>query len=150
MAIVSCPYCGKRITDRMVKCPHCSADLVKQAEQSIVTKEEPASLPPIMDYKLQAVGTVKNVYSGRYGIFSMTGRDGVVQNWADHTRNYIDVQVGGMETEGLVLLFLFRYLFSAVMYRSYDPMAQDFTSDYTLLDAFGLDKEMLTDDLFAW
>ncbi|MBR5233624.1 MAG: hypothetical protein IKW03_05395 [Clostridia bacterium] len=117
--------------------------------QSIVTKEEPASLPPIMDYKLQAVGTVKNVYSGRYGIFSMTGRDGVVQNWADHTRNYIDVQVGGMETEGLVLLFLFRYLFSAVMYRSYDPMAQDFTSDYTLLDAFGLDKEMLTEDLFA-
>ena len=117
--------------------------------QSIVTKEVPASLPPIMDYKLQAVGTVKNVYSGRYGIFSMTGRDGVTQNWADHTRNYIDVNVGGMETEGLVLLFLFRFIFSGVMYRSYDSQSQDFTSDYTILDAFGLDKEMLTDDLFA-
>ncbi len=144
---------GETKTYRVVSLNMVPAELREAGEyghsQSIVTKEEAASLPPIMDYKLQAVGTVKNVYSGRYGTFSMTGRDGVTQNWANHTRNYIDVNVGGMETEGLVLLFLFRYLFSGVMYRSYDPMAQDFTSDYTLLDAFGLDKEMLTDDLFA-
>ncbi len=144
---------GDTMTYRVVSLDMVPAEIREAGEyghsESIVTKEEPASLPPIMDYKLQAVGTVKNVYSGRYGIFSMTGRDGTTQNWADHTRNYIDVNVGGMETEGLVLLFLFRYIFSGVMYRSYDPMAQDFTSDYTLLDAFGLDKEMLTDDLFA-
>ncbi len=114
---------------------------------SVVTKEEPAELPPIMDYKLQAVGEEKSVYSGRYGVFTMTGRDGVVRNWADHSRYYIDVEVKGMQTEGLVLLFLFRYLFSGVMYRAYD--GSDFVSDYTLLDAFGLDSEMLTDDLFA-
>lgn len=117
--------------------------------QSIITKEEAASLPPIMDYKLQAVGTETTVYSGRYGQFNMTNREGVQITWGDHQRKYIDVQVKGMETEGLVLLFLFRYLFSALMYRTYDSGAQAFTSDYTLLDAFGLDKEMLQDDLFA-
>lgn len=117
--------------------------------QSIVTFEENASLPAIMDYKLQATGTVTTTSSGRYGEFVMTNREGVQETWAAYQRKYIDVQVGGMETEGLVLLFLFRYLFSALMYRTYDPAAQDFTSDYTLLDAFGLDKEMLTNDLFA-
>ncbi len=112
--------------------------------QSIITYGVPAALPPIMDYKLQATGTVATVYSGRYGEFVLNN-----ETWASHQRRYIDVQVGGMETEGLVLLFLFRYLFSALMYRSYDPIKGDFTSDYTLLDAFGLDKEMLQDDLFA-
>lgn len=117
--------------------------------QSIVTFEEDASLPAIMDYKLQAVGTVTTTSSGRYSSLTMTNREGVQETWAAYQRKYIDVQVGGMETEGLVLLFLFRYLFSALMYRSFDPQAQEFTSDYTLLDAFGLDKEMLQDDLFA-
>ncbi len=112
--------------------------------QSIRTYGVPASLPPIMDYKLQATGTVETVASGRYSEFVMSSG-----TWAAYTRKYINVQVGGMETEGLVLLFLFRYLFSALMYRTYDPVKGDFTSDYTLLDAFGLDKEMLQNDLFA-
>ena len=115
--------------------------------QSIRNIEVPAALPSIMDYKLQAVGTETTVYSGRYGAFNMTNREGTGVTWTDHTRKYIDVQVGGMETEGLVLLFLFRFIFSAVMYRGYD--GSNFDSDYTLLDAFGLDKEMLSDDLFA-
>lgn len=117
--------------------------------QSIINQQEAASLPPIMDYKLQAVGTVVTTDSGRYGQFNMTNREGIAVTWADHKRMYIDVQVKGMETEGLVLLFLFRYLFSALMFRTYDSNTQNFTSDYTLLDAFGLDKEMLSDDLFA-
>ena len=112
--------------------------------ESIRTLGVPASLPPIMDYKLQATGTVTTTSSGRYGEFVLAN-----ETWASHTRKYIDVQVGGMETEGLVLLFLFRYLFSALMYRTYDPIKGDFTSDYTLLDAFGLDKELLHKDLFA-
>ncbi len=117
--------------------------------ESIVTKEEPATLPPIMDYKLQAVGTVTTVASGRYTEFVMTNREGSEERWAAGYRKYIDVQVGGMETEGLVLLFLFRYIFSALMYRTYDPAMQDFASKYTLLDAFGLGGDMLTDELFA-
>lgn len=115
--------------------------------QSVRTIEVPAALPSIMDYKLQAVGTETTVYSGRYGSFSMTNKEGNAVTWTDHTRKYIDVQVGGLETEGLVLLFLFRYIFAAVMYRAYD--GSKFESDYTLLDALGLDKEMLADDLFA-
>ena len=117
--------------------------------QSIVNKQESASLPPIMDYKLQAVGTLTTTSSGRYTAFSMTNREGQSDTWAAYQRKYIDVQVKGMETEGLVLLFLFRYLFSGVMYRAYDPMKQEFTSEYTLLDAFGLGGETLTKDLFA-
>ena len=115
--------------------------------QSIRNIEVPAALPSIMDYKLQAVGTETTVYSGRYGVFNMTNREGSSISWADHTRKYIDVKVGNMETEGLVLLFLFRFIFSAVMYRGYN--GSNFDSDYTLLDAFGLDKAMLTEDLFA-
>ena len=112
--------------------------------ESVRTLGVPASLPPIMDYKLQATGTVETVASGRYSEFVMSSG-----TWAAYTRKYINVQVGGMETEGLVLLFLFRYLFSALMYRSFDATAGKFTSDYTLLDAFGLDAEMLNNDLFA-
>ena len=113
--------------------------------ESIVTYEEDIALPPIMDYKLQACGTVTTVASGRYGEFVLSSSE----TWASGTRKYIDVQVGGMETEGLVLLFLFRYIFSAVMYRGYDVSKMDFSSDYTLLNAFGLDNEALTDELFA-
>ena len=39
MAIIVCPNCGKKITDRMEKCPHCHAVLIEQVEQPIITKE---------------------------------------------------------------------------------------------------------------
>lgn len=39
MAIIACPYCGKRISDRMEKCPHCSATLIKLKSQETVVAE---------------------------------------------------------------------------------------------------------------
>ena len=39
MAIIVCPNCGKKVTDRMEKCPHCHAILIEQTEQPIITKE---------------------------------------------------------------------------------------------------------------
>lgn len=39
MAIIACPYCGKRISDRMEKCPHCSATLTKQEPPEMGVKQ---------------------------------------------------------------------------------------------------------------
>ena len=39
MAIIVCPHCGKKVTDRMEKCPHCHAVLIEQVEQPMITKE---------------------------------------------------------------------------------------------------------------
>lgn len=39
MAIIACPYCGKRISDRMEKCPHCSATLTKQELPEVAVKQ---------------------------------------------------------------------------------------------------------------
>lgn len=120
-------------------------------ERDVVTLSAEAQLPPIMDYKLQAIGTIKTTESGRYT--ELSTHDGV---WAAGYRKYIDMHKEviniydnnkpvQMETTGLVLLFLFRYIFSALMYRPYS--GSSFTSDYTLLDAFGLDDETLNDEL---
>lgn len=133
------------------------ADILESGDYShvrdVVTLSADAALPPIMDYKLQAIGTLKTVPSLRYGEFKTN--DGT---WADGQRKYIDLhkeviniydnnKVVQMETTGLVLVFLFRYILSAVMYRPYS--GSSFTSDYTLLDAFGLDDATLNDELFA-
>ena len=107
------------------------------------TLEAAAALPPVMDYKLQATGAiVTETNCGRYTV--MQTNDG---GWAANERKYIKMEIGGLKTEGLVLLFLLRYVFSAIMYRPYS--GGDFTSDYTLLDAFGLDAETLNGELFA-
>ncbi|MBR3869795.1 MAG: hypothetical protein IKM66_10830 [Clostridia bacterium] len=122
--------------------------------RDVVTLSAEAALPPIMDYKLQAIGTlVTETNCGRYS--TITTNDG---NWGEGVRKYIKLEkeviniydnnkVVQMETTGLVLVFLFRYILSAVMYRPYS--GSSFTSDYTLLDAFGLDDETLNDELFA-
>lgn len=39
MAIIVCPKCGKKVTDRMEKCPHCHAILIEQTEQPTISKE---------------------------------------------------------------------------------------------------------------
>ena len=39
MAIISCPNCGKQITDRMEICPHCYTVLLKPKEASNMTKD---------------------------------------------------------------------------------------------------------------
>lgn len=39
MAIIVCPNCGKKVTDRMEKCPHCHTVLIEQVEQPIITRE---------------------------------------------------------------------------------------------------------------
>ena len=123
------------------------ADILESGDYSYVcdavTLSESAALPPIMDYKLQATGTlVTDNNCGRYS--AIATNDG---GWASNQRKYIDVQIGGVETEGLIFLFLLRYALSALMYRPYS--GSSFTSDYTLLDAFGLDDATLNDELFA-
>lgn len=39
MAIIKCPTCGKQITDRMEKCPHCNAVLIEKKHVEPITKE---------------------------------------------------------------------------------------------------------------
>ena len=126
------------------------ADILESGDYSYVcdpvTLSEKAALPPIMDYKLQAIGTVKQISSGRYTALETNNG-----NWPANTRYYIDVQIGegqkAVETEGLVFLFLLRYALTALMYRPFS--GSSFTSDYTLLDVFGLDQETLYGELFA-
>ena len=39
MALISCPNCGKRITDRTEICPHCNTVLIKKEDTPIVSKD---------------------------------------------------------------------------------------------------------------
>lgn len=39
MAIIVCPNCGKKVTDRMENCPHCHAVLIERTEQPTITNE---------------------------------------------------------------------------------------------------------------
>lgn len=39
MAIIVCPNCGKKVTDRMESCPHCHAVLIEKNEQPMITKK---------------------------------------------------------------------------------------------------------------
>ncbi len=39
MAIIKCPTCGKQVTDRMEKCPHCNAILIDKKYEEPITKE---------------------------------------------------------------------------------------------------------------
>lgn len=38
MALISCPHCGKRITDRTEVCPHCQTVLIQKNDTVIVSK----------------------------------------------------------------------------------------------------------------
>ncbi len=117
-----------------------------------VTMEHDIALPAIMDYKLQACGTlVPDAYSVRFSSFSTTDREGNVITWPAHQRSYIKMTVtdknGTHESYGLVFLFLLRYILSALGYSQFANGS--FVSEYTLLDAFGLDDEMLNDELIS-
>lgn len=121
--------------------------------QSYATIEEEIALPAIMDYKLQDCGTFTNIRSARNlnGAFTMTDREGGTITWASESRPYIIMQVtddnGTHESYGLVFVFLLRYVLSALGYSQYAN--GDFVSEYTLLDAFGLDDETLNDELIS-
>ncbi len=134
------------ITYKVAGLEYIPADILESGEYSyvcdVVTLKEEVALPPIMDYKLQATGTFEMIESGRYTEF-VTNES----TWPAGQRKYINVQIGGVETEGLIFLFLLRYALTALMYRPYS--GSSFTSDYTLLDAFGLDAATLNDELFA-
>lgn len=124
-----------------------------QLVQSYATIEETIAMPAIMDYKLQACGTLTNITSARNlnGTFSMTDREGNTISWASSVRPYIIMKVtdrnGTHDSYGLVFLFLLRYILSALGYSGYEN--GDFVSEYTLLDAFGLDDEALSDELIS-
>ena len=118
--------------------------------RDVETMKDNAVLPPIMDYKLQAIGTlVTETNCGRYN--TLTTSDGTPA-WGNGVRKYIKMEMRDdngdvLKTEGLVFVFLLRYAFTALMYRPFS--GSGFTSDYTLLDVFGLDNDTLNGDLFA-
>ena len=51
MALITCPHCGKPVSDRAVKCPHCGCDLkgkgVAEKPNEVTPKEESHSTPII-------------------------------------------------------------------------------------------------------
>lgn len=122
-----------------------SAELV----QSYYTIKEKISLPAIMDYKLQACGTLVTDSSLRNENITLTDYEGVETTWTKYYRKYIKMEItdknGTYESYGLVFIFLLRYVLSALGYSEYEY--GDFVSEYTLLDAFGLDDESLADEL---
>lgn len=82
MALISCPNCGKRITDRTEICPHCNAVLIKKDDTPIVSKDSVisnvkksilsafiATVEAFIFTKLLAAvfGALCNVYMGETG-----------------------------------------------------------------------------------
>lgn len=113
-----------------------------KTEYSVVMEKNDVKLPALMDYKLQATGTERQVSSLRNTELTNSS-----ETWAANKRKYIEMTVNGQESYGLVLLYIFRYLFSALNYRAYDMSTSGFATDLTLLDAFGL-GDTLTKNLF--
>ena len=117
------------------------------------TRKEPISLPPIMDYKLQGCGTEIIINSAHnLGSLTMTNKAGQQVTWESGKRPYLVMKTtdqNGTEhpTYGLVFLFLLRYALSAIGYSEYS--GGQFTSKYTLLDAFGLDPELMNGELIS-
>lgn len=123
---------------------------IAQLVQSYKTIKEKIALPAIMDYKLQACGTlVTGASSLQNEPITITDREGKTSSWEAYKRNYIVMEItdanGTYESYGLVFIFLLRYALSALGYSEYEY--GDFVSEYTLLDAFGLDAEKLGDEL---
>lgn len=141
---VTNPSTNETTTVRTVKMP---TGMEYKVVYSTVNATANAQLPAIMDYKLQACGSQVTTSSGRYSGFTIKDKNGnTLDTWGAGQRTHIDMHVNGMESHGLVLLFIFRYLFSALQYRVFD--GSKFTNDYTLLDAFGI-SDMLNKELFA-
>ena len=122
-----------------------------ELRRSYATIEEDIALPPLMEYKLQACGTLTKINSARYNSWSFTNMEGGTVTWDNHSRPYIVMSVtdknGTHDSHGLVFLFLLRYILSALGYSDFE--SGNFVSEYTLLDAFGLDDEMLNDELIS-
>ena len=117
---------------------------------SYETREEPIALPPIMDYKLQSCGTETIIKSARnLGDFTMTNKAGQPVTWYKDERPYLVMKdsSGEHDTYGLVFLFVLRYALAALGYSEYAD--GNFVSEYTLLDAFGLDDELLNGELIS-
>ncbi|MBQ8209185.1 MAG: hypothetical protein IJZ35_01185 [Clostridia bacterium] len=144
---------GRTVTYKVATIDEVPAEYIDSCKkvESHVTLEEDIALPAIMDYKLQACGTLKEIYSCRHDNWTFTDREGGSVTWGDHKRNYIVMELtddnGTYESYGLVFVFLLRYVLSALGYSQYAD--GDFVSEYTLLDAFGLDDEMLGDELIS-
>lgn len=126
-----------------------SGDPNLEPVRNIPTYRESIHLPAIMDYKLQSCGKLEtNVSTLREGRIDMTAKDGTITFWDAYSRNRIVMEdADNKNTEGLVLIFLLRYVFSALQYRVYD--GGSFTSDYTLLDVFGVNtRDTLNKEIF--
>lgn len=82
MALISCPNCGKRITDRTEICPHCHAVLIKKDDAPIVSKDSIISngkkrIPGVLIATVEALvftrllavmfGALCNIYLGEDG-----------------------------------------------------------------------------------
>lgn len=116
--------------------------------QSTVNATSTAELPAIMDYKLQACGTLTTTTSARTSEWTLTNENGESETWAAYERKYIKLEASsGEETSGLVLLYVFRYLFCALEYRAYSDGS--FVGDYSILDAISGLRDILESELFS-
>lgn len=82
MAIIKCPACGKQITDRMEKCPHCNAVLIEKKYEEPITKETIKSSAKtsivgvafalVLTFAVEKVWSVITcIYAGRFvGLFA--------------------------------------------------------------------------------
>lgn len=76
MALISCPNCGKRITDRTEICPHCNAVLIKKDDTPIVSRDSIISngkkrIPGVLIATVEALVFTRllAVCSARFAIF---------------------------------------------------------------------------------
>ena len=138
---------GEDVTRRTVNLPSGVEDYTLVTD--VETFKADAAIPPLMEYKLQAAGILRDVSSLR--TVGMSTNDG---GWAANSRkaivlwtDYAGGHPAGNKTHGLVLLFVFRYLFSALKYKPVTDSGE-FASDYTILDSFGLNGDALNRNLF--
>ena len=96
MAIIVCPNCGEKVTNRMEKCPHCHSGLIKQAEQPAVTKKmiEASAKDGVAGVATATVLTIA-----------------LVLVWSAIAISYVD-QIMGVEAETAVRLARMIFLFS--------------------------------------
>lgn len=80
MAIISCPGCGKRISDRQISCPHCGfalggADLSKQERDDLIERARVRKKRQLI-YRIEiAAVAVVTVFAALFAAYFFYGED---------------------------------------------------------------------------
>lgn len=115
MAIVKCPNCGKKITDRMEKCPHCNAILIEKKQEEPITKERIKSsakdsiisvaIALVLTLVIEKVWSIITcIYAGNF--MGMIAAEAVeYAEGAFYSKNLVLLIVGALLFCGLSILF---------------------------------------------